>query len=112
LDEGTISAGTPKLLQAIPANRSYESVPHHFDRASHGPSRLQLRRRHAARVAGRAGHDFVGGMPLPLLLSSKPKRSAAWVWDVYRKVEKLGPLQAAWCMLHYGARAVLKRLVF
>jgi len=45
-------------------------------------------------------------------LSSKPKRSAAWVWDVYRKVEKLGPLQAAWCMLHYGARAVAKRLVF
>ncbi|MGF1631574.1 MAG: glycosyltransferase family 2 protein [Kiloniellaceae bacterium] len=45
-------------------------------------------------------------------LSSKPKRSAAWVWDVYRKVEKLGPLQATWCMLHYGARAVAKRLVF
>jgi len=51
-------------------------------------------------------------MPLPLLSSSKPKRSAAWVWHVYRRVEKLGPLQAAWCMLHYGARAVLKRLVF
>jgi teichuronic acid biosynthesis glycosyltransferase TuaG len=45
-------------------------------------------------------------------LSSKPKRSATWVWDVYRKVEKLGLLQAAWCMLHYGARAVAKRLVF
>jgi len=45
-------------------------------------------------------------------LSSKPKRSAAWVWDVYRKVEKLNPLHAAWCMAHYGARAVLKRLVF
>jgi len=45
-------------------------------------------------------------------LSSKPKRSAAWVWDVYRKVEKLNLLHAAWCMAHYGARAVLKRLVF
>ena len=45
-------------------------------------------------------------------LSSKPKRSAAWVWDVYRKIEKLNPLHAAWCMAHYGARAVLKRLVF
>jgi teichuronic acid biosynthesis glycosyltransferase TuaG len=45
-------------------------------------------------------------------LSSKPKRSAAGVWDVYRKVEKLGPLHASWCMLHYGARAVMKRLVF
>src|SRR3546814_834286 len=45
-------------------------------------------------------------------LSSKPKRSAAWVWDVYRKSERLGPLPASWCMLHYGARAVLPRLVF
>lgn len=45
-------------------------------------------------------------------LSSKPKRSAAWVWDVYRKVERLGRFRAAWCMLHYGARAVMKRLVF
>jgi teichuronic acid biosynthesis glycosyltransferase TuaG len=45
-------------------------------------------------------------------LSSKPKRSAAWVWDVYRKIEKLGPLHAGWCMLHYSARAVMKRLVF
>ncbi|HIC81091.1 MAG TPA: glycosyltransferase family 2 protein [Kiloniellaceae bacterium] len=45
-------------------------------------------------------------------LSSKPKRSAAWTWSVYREVEKLGLLHASWCMLHYGARAVLKRLVF
>lgn len=45
-------------------------------------------------------------------LSSKPKRSAAWVWDVYRKIEKLSALHAAWCMAHYGTRAVLKRLVF
>lgn len=45
-------------------------------------------------------------------LSSKPKRSAAWTWSVYREVEKLGLLHAGWCMLHYGARAVLKRLVF
>lgn len=45
-------------------------------------------------------------------LSSKPKRSAAWTWSVYREVEKLGLLQASWCMAHYGARAVWKRLVF
>jgi len=45
-------------------------------------------------------------------LSSKPKRSAAWVWNVYRRVEGLGPLQSAWCMAHYGTRAILKRLVF
>lgn len=45
-------------------------------------------------------------------LSSKPKRSAAWVWNVYRRVEGLGPLQSAWYMAHYGTRAILKRLVF
>lgn len=45
-------------------------------------------------------------------LSSKPIRSAAWVWDVYRKVEKLGIVEAGWCMLHYSTRAVLKRLMF
>mgnify|MGYP003700794585 FL=1 len=45
-------------------------------------------------------------------LSSKPKRSAAWVWHVYRRVEGLGPLRSAWCMAHYGTRAILKRLVF
>jgi teichuronic acid biosynthesis glycosyltransferase TuaG len=45
-------------------------------------------------------------------LSSKPKRSAAWVWNVYRRVEGLGPLQSAWCMAHYGTRAILKRLMF
>lgn len=32
--------------------------------------------------------------------------------DVCRKVDKLNPLHAAWCMAHYGARVVLKRLVF
>jgi teichuronic acid biosynthesis glycosyltransferase TuaG len=45
-------------------------------------------------------------------LSSKPKRSAAWVWKVYRQIEGLGPLRSAWCMAHYGTRAILKRLVF
>jgi hypothetical protein len=34
------------------------------------------------------------------------------VWHVYRRIEQLGPLYSAWCMAHYGARAVLKRLVF
>lgn len=45
-------------------------------------------------------------------LSSKPKRSATWVWTVYRDIEKLNPFYAAWCLAHYGARALLKRLMF
>jgi teichuronic acid biosynthesis glycosyltransferase TuaG len=54
-----------------------------------------------------ARYRVVGGS-----LSSRPQRSAAWTWSIYRDIEKLGLLRAAWCMAHYGARAVLKRLVF
>src|SRR3546814_17804999 len=43
-------------------------------------------------------------------LSSKPKRSAAWVWDVYRTVEKLRLLHASCCMSPCGAHALLTRL--
>lgn len=45
-------------------------------------------------------------------LSSRPGRSAAWTWRVYRESEGLGLVRASWCMAHYGARAVLKRLRF
>lgn len=45
-------------------------------------------------------------------LSSRPRRSAAWTWRVYREAERLDLVQASWCMAHYGARAVIKRLRF
>lgn len=45
-------------------------------------------------------------------LSSRPQRSAAWTWRVYREAERLDLLHASWCMAHYGARAVIKRLRF
>ena len=45
-------------------------------------------------------------------ISSRPFRSAGWVWRIYREQEKLGLLQAAWCLAHFGARAYLKRLSF
>lgn len=45
-------------------------------------------------------------------LSSRPGRSAAWVWLVYREAERLGPVRSAWYLANYGARAVLKRLRF
>lgn len=45
-------------------------------------------------------------------LSSRPGRSAAWTWRVYREAEGLDPLRASWYMAHYGARALLKRLRF
>ena len=45
-------------------------------------------------------------------VSSRPLRSAAWVWNIYRNVEGLPPARAAWCLAHYGARALAKRREF
>lgn len=45
-------------------------------------------------------------------LSSRPGRSAAWVWLVYREAEQLGRIRSAWCLANYGARAIVKRLRF
>lgn len=45
-------------------------------------------------------------------ISSKPFRSARWVWAIYREVEKLPVLSSAWYLAHYGARAWLKRRDF
>jgi teichuronic acid biosynthesis glycosyltransferase TuaG len=45
-------------------------------------------------------------------VSSRPLRSAGWVWHIYRNVERLPLSHAAWCMAHYGARAWSKRREF
>lgn len=54
-----------------------------------------------------ARYRVVGGS-----VSSRPRRSAGWVWRAYREEAGLGRLDAAWCLAHYGARAVGKRLRF
>ncbi|MEH2610397.1 glycosyltransferase family 2 protein [Bradyrhizobium sp. AZCC 1693] len=45
-------------------------------------------------------------------VSSRPLRSAGWVWHIYRNVEQLSPIKSAWCFAHWGARAWLKRREF
>jgi teichuronic acid biosynthesis glycosyltransferase TuaG len=45
-------------------------------------------------------------------VSSRPVRSAKWVWNIYRNVEQLPLVKAAWCFGHWGARAWLKRRQF
>lgn len=45
-------------------------------------------------------------------VSSRPGRSAGWVWHIYRQVEGLSLPDAAWCLANYGARAWLKRQAF
>jgi teichuronic acid biosynthesis glycosyltransferase TuaG len=45
-------------------------------------------------------------------VSSRPMRSAGWVWHIYRKVEKLPLIKASWCFAHWGTRACLKRASF
>ena len=45
-------------------------------------------------------------------VSSRPLRSAGWVWHIYRNVEHLPPLKAAWCFAHWSMRAWFKRAKF
>jgi teichuronic acid biosynthesis glycosyltransferase TuaG len=45
-------------------------------------------------------------------VSSRPLRSAGWVWHIYRNVEGLSPIKSAWCFAHWGARAWIKRREF
>jgi teichuronic acid biosynthesis glycosyltransferase TuaG len=45
-------------------------------------------------------------------VSSRPLRSAGWVWHIYRNVEQLSLIKSAWCFAHWGARAWLKRREF
>jgi teichuronic acid biosynthesis glycosyltransferase TuaG len=45
-------------------------------------------------------------------VSSRPQRSAGWVWHIYRDVEQLSLARSAWCFVHWGARAWLKRRQF
>jgi teichuronic acid biosynthesis glycosyltransferase TuaG len=45
-------------------------------------------------------------------VSSRPLRSAGWVWHIYRNVEQLSLVKSAWCFAHWGARAWLKRRQF
>ena len=45
-------------------------------------------------------------------VSSRPLRSAGWVWHIYRNVEHLPLLPSVWCFAHWGTRAWLKRRRF
>ncbi len=45
-------------------------------------------------------------------VSSRPLRSAGWVWHIYRNVEQLSPIKSAWCFSHWAVRAWLKRREF
>ncbi|KRR24985.1 glycosyl transferase [Bradyrhizobium lablabi] len=45
-------------------------------------------------------------------VSSRPLRSAGWVWHIYRNVEQLSPVKSASCFAHWGTRAWLKRRDF
>lgn len=42
-------------------------------------------------------------------LSADKRKAARWQWNIYREVEKLGPLRSAWYFAHYAAIAVAKR---
>lgn len=42
-------------------------------------------------------------------VSGNKIKSASWVWNIYRNIEKLSIPYAAWCFLNYGWRAYQRR---
>lgn len=42
-------------------------------------------------------------------LSADKRKAAQWQWNIYRNVERLGRVRAAWYFAHYAAIAVAKR---
>jgi teichuronic acid biosynthesis glycosyltransferase TuaG len=45
-------------------------------------------------------------------VSSRPLRSAGWVWNIYRNIEGLSWPDSAWCLANFAVRASAKRLRF
>jgi teichuronic acid biosynthesis glycosyltransferase TuaG len=45
-------------------------------------------------------------------VSSRPLRSAGWVWNIYRNVERLSWPYSVWCLANFAVRASAKRLLF
>lgn len=43
-------------------------------------------------------------------VSNRKWRSASWVWNIYRKQEKLNFVFALWCFVNYAVRGQLKRM--
>jgi teichuronic acid biosynthesis glycosyltransferase TuaG len=64
------------------------------------------------RVAYGLNEDLARYRVRGVSVSSRPLRSAGWVWDIYRNVERLSLLKSAWCFAHWSARAWLKRRQF
>lgn len=42
-------------------------------------------------------------------LSADKRRAARWQWNIYRNIEGLGRIRAAWYFAHYAAIALMKR---
>jgi teichuronic acid biosynthesis glycosyltransferase TuaG len=43
-------------------------------------------------------------------ISSNKFKTLGWQWRIYRESERLGLLRSCWLMLHYGVRAIRKRV--
>jgi len=63
-------------------------------------------------VARGLNEDLARYRVVPGSLSSRRLRAARWTWDVYRREAGLGRPEALWCLGHYAAHAVWKRLRF
>ncbi|MDE2331172.1 MAG: glycosyltransferase family 2 protein [Bradyrhizobium sp.] len=64
------------------------------------------------RVAYGLNQDLARYRVRGVSVSSRPLRSAGWVWYIYRNVERLSLIKSAWCFANWSARAWLKRRRF
>ncbi len=62
----------------------------------------------AGGIAHGLNEDLMRYRVLDRSVSRNKSNSARQVWKVYREVERLNPIHAAWCFAHYGARGWLK----
>jgi teichuronic acid biosynthesis glycosyltransferase TuaG len=123
---------SPGKLIAVPNQISYRDLLKHtaiatstviLDREKTGPFSLVkgmgyddfilwldiLKRGHTA-VAFH--EDLMRYRLVPQSVSHDKIRSAKWVWNIYRKHEKLSLLDACWCLMNYGLRGYFKHRTF
>ena len=59
-------------------------------------------------VAAGLDEDLMRYRVMEASVSRDKRNSAIQVWNAYRRVEKLGPLESAWYFSQYAVRAVQK----
>lgn len=83
----------------------------HFERIGHEDYVFWLQLVHRAGIARRVPttEPLAEYLVRTGSLSADKRKAARWQWSIYRNVEGLGRIRAAWYFAHYAAIAVAKR---